>query len=142
MAFTANAQAHFDALFHGLLPLIEERLLSAGEVEPFGVTLDAEGNGSIVAIRGLDLAVEKVQVILERLRDQARAGQLRACFIVTDVDVADPSGQRVSAICLSFEDHDGTARECFFPYRRPVEATVEYGKPFIMGRTPAVFVAT
>jgi hypothetical protein len=139
MAITELASAHFEALMRDLLPFIERRLLDDGQVEPFGVTLDESGKGEIVVTRGLELATDKLAYVLDALREQAVSGRAIACLVVTDVDVANPAKQRVSAIRCSFEDSDGSAADFFFPYERPVGTEVVYAESFVMARRREIF---
>ena len=131
-------------------PLLAEGIRAArflldknGEFFPFGVVLAKDGTHKHVqGWTGEERppSDDILKLLVAGFRSEAAVGSLRATALVADVRVARAAGERkTDAIRVTLEHEDGTAVECFLPYRKSWLKGITYGEVFASSAQRAVF---
>jgi hypothetical protein len=133
-----------ESLMDEMLPFAKHMLGNYGEFPPFGglikmdeqIILLGAGVGSEEQLAPLR---DPVNVLSSGFRQRALTGDIRAAAIVAHVTVP-RSGQtdKVDAVRISLDHHDGYAVHVFFPYQKD-GAMVTFAKPFASPGTSFAF---
>jgi hypothetical protein len=107
-------------LLTGAVDVATDHLAATSEFEPFALAMSTE-DGEVLHLtaegEGGDDAEETRAVLLEGLREGARAGRYRAVALVTDVTIEDDRGEAIaSAIHVALEHSDEEPVVCIVPY--------------------------
>lgn len=139
MIETTPDRRDMDALLDQLLAFAREMLRKQGRVAPFAAVTKADGRMALVAGTGAAQASpdEVMGMVVAGLRDQARAGDIRACGVAYEVQVPTDLGETTDAIAVSLEDMLGDSAMVYMPFTRGGrfsgwkfdEITVSTGQP-------------
>jgi len=133
-----------DALMDAVEPFAQQMLQKYRGFHPIGATMNHDGKISLAAaLEGQENPTP--QEIIDRLmaafRNQASAGEIRACVVCYDGRVVRPGKTRMSdAICTYFEHESGGASRVFLPYSRGLLGRVKYEAWFACKEDCQVFV--
>ncbi len=140
-----------ESLLDEMLPFAKHLLGSYGEFHPFGGLIKADEQIVLLgAGAGEDFPARRdlVNVLSDGFRARALTGDIRAAAIVAQVTVP-LSGKRgqggegekpekVDAVRISLDHHDGYAVHVFFPYRKD-GTRVTFAEPFAAPGTSFAF---
>lgn len=109
------------------IPMIEDALAEVlesiredGGFAPFAITVDGDGKTDSFTMRAADDSgdfISDFEAIVDRLQDDAEAGDHAAVAIVSDAWVRNPSHpEKRDAIVVHLEFREGSARKFFFFY--------------------------
>jgi hypothetical protein len=129
----------FEALVRDAVAIAERLLAGGGELAPFGLSEGTDGGGGIHAVRGLHYPSEILRRVVGELQGEARAGRLRACAVVTLVQVSTPAGELATAVRVDCEASDGEAVTWFFPLQASAAGAGALGPPSCAAHEPVVF---
>ena len=112
-----------EKLMDVLLPFALQMLERYGEFYPFGGMITRDGKIVQIGAMDDDMDHPKSQPLIDTMvstfREKAKNGDCRATGIVVDVKVVPPDrAEKVDAIQLRMDHHDGYSVEVFFPYER------------------------
>lgn len=141
-------QQESESLMDEMLPFAKHMLGNYGEFPPFGGLIKTDEQ---IILLGAGPAEEfpprrdLVDVLSSGFRQRALTGEIRAAAIVAQVTVpqAGKGGNRekaekVDAVRISLDHHDGYAVHVFFPYRKDGKR-VTFAKPFASPGTSFAF---
>jgi hypothetical protein len=132
-----------DALLNALLPFAQQMLKKHGEFFPFGASMTQDG--AITLAGSYDgkehpSPQEVIAWLVNTLKGQASAGQIKAAGICFDVRVVPPQQhEKVDAIQVSLEHISGEAIDVFLPYRKGFFDKITYGELFASSGTSRIF---
>jgi len=114
-----TAQDEAESLLHEVIPFAEQMLSERGEFFPFAGALTP--NGEFMPIVGYEslghTPDELIDLLANRLREGAVAGEYAATALVYNARVRPPEGtEETDAISAEIEHRDGYAATLFFPY--------------------------
>ena len=132
-----------DALLDQLLAFARDMLRKQGTVHPFGAVTKMDGRMKLVASSGAGQASpdELMGVVVSGLREQALAGEIRACGIAYEVQVPTDLGETTEAIAVSLEDVMGESALVYMPFTRGRFNSVKFDEITVSAGHPRVFVA-
>ncbi len=137
-----------ESLMDEMLPFAKHLLGSYGEFHPFGglikvdeqIILLGPGAGEEFPSRR-----DLVNVLSDGFRERALTGEIRAAAIVAQVTVPlsgkegeEGKPEKVDAVRISLDHHDGYAVHVFFPYRKD-GTLVTFAEPFAAPGTSFAF---
>ncbi len=109
-----------DALLDQLLAFAREMLRKQGSVAPFGAVTKTDGRMKLLASSGAaqSSADELMGLVVRGLREQAIAGEIRACGVAYEAQVPADDGRMTEAIAVSLEDVMGDSALVYMPFTR------------------------
>ncbi len=134
-----------DDLLNSLIGIAQDQQAKRGEFLPFFGTLPAEIGADEQVQLGMYhseeesiTALESREQIVLGLRGQAKDGSIRACALVTDVNLKDGTAGYAEAIHILLEHSSGRVVNFYLPYRK-IESGYEYGDAKFEASPPEVF---
>ena len=138
-------QQESESLMDEMLPFAKHMLGNYGEFPPFGGLIKTDEQIILLgAGSGEELPPRRnlVDVLSSGFRERAMTGEIRAAAIVAQVTVPQSgtgeTPERVDAVRISLDHHDGYAVHVFFPYRKDGKR-VTFAKPFAAPGTSFAF---
>ncbi len=138
-------QQESESLMDEMLPFAKHMLGNYGEFSPFGGLIKTDEQ---IILLGAGPAEEfpprrdLVDVLSNGFRQRALTGEIRAAAIVAHVTVPQSGKgeepEKVDAVRISLDHHDGYAVHVFFPYRKDGNR-VTFAKPFASPGTSFAF---
>ena len=138
-------QQESESLMDEVLPFAKHMLGNYGEFPPFGGLIKTDeqiillGAGSV---EELPPRRDPVDVLSNGFRQRALTGEIRAAAIVAHVMVPQSGksegSEKVDAVRVSLDHHDGYAVHVFFPYQKEGKR-VTFAKPFASPGTSFAF---
>ncbi len=116
---TSRARADADLLVRNGLRFAERALKEAGGLSPFALVMASDGRMSRLQPaerRKMPSPRELLDELEAVLRDRARAGDLLAVAIFSDVVIALPEGGESNAIHATWEHGSGVCADLYVPY--------------------------
>jgi hypothetical protein len=134
-----------ESLLDEMLPFAKHLLGSYGEFHPFGGLIKEDEQIILLgAGAGEDFPARRdlVNLLSDGFRERALTGDIRAAAIVAQVTVPlsgkGEKPEKVDAVRISLDHHDGYAVHVFFPYRKD-GARVTFAEPFAAPGTSFAF---
>ncbi len=132
-----------DLLLDQLLAFAREMLRKQGSVAPFGAVTKSDGRMRLVASGGAAAASpeEVRELVVAGIREQAQAGEIRACGVCYEVEVPTDLGAMSAAIAVSLEDAMGGSAMVYMPFTRNRFSGIRFDEITVSDGQPRVFVA-
>jgi hypothetical protein len=134
-----------ESLLDEMLPFAKHLLGSYGEFHPFGGLIKEDEQIILLGAGvGEDFPARRdlVNVLSDGFRERALSGEIRAAAIVAQVTVPlsgkGEKPEKVDAVRISLDHHDGYAVHVFFPYRKD-GTLVTFAEPFAAPGTSFAF---
>jgi len=128
------ASPDLNKLFTAALSFAETMLAKEGEFIPFGVSMDNEGEVTLVSGDvGSEHPASKdvIQLLQSSFHDSAREDRIRAAGVCMDVRVVPPGEEKkTDAVCVRLAHISGEAVEVFVPYAEQSRHKYVYGNTF------------
>jgi hypothetical protein len=130
-------------MLNSLLQFAERMLAQYESFIPFGGWMN--NDGSLVDVGGYSGeefpdSHERIELLVEGMREQAAVGSIKACGICIDSRVVPPGQlEKSDAILFQLEHRDGEAVEVYLPYVRSADGNLTYGQIFAQQGTRRVF---
>lgn len=137
-------RAELDALLDPLLDFAQDLLRKRGEFFPFGGTMSSGGEISLTAADPGDerpASQDVIDLLVDGLRAQATAGQIRAAAICYDSRFTSEGGETTDAIAVSLEHRDGDAVLVMQPYSKGRFTGLKFGQLVAVAPERRVFTA-
>ena len=142
MIDTTTDGRDMDLLLDQLLAFAREMLRKQGAVAPFGAVTKNDGKMKLVATSGTSSASpeEVMGLVVAGIREQASAGEIRACGVCYAVEVPTDLGEISEAIAVSLEDVMGGSAMVHMPFTRSRFSGVKFDEITVSAGQPQVFV--
>lgn len=130
-------RAELDEMLGPLFTFAQDMLRKHGEFYPFAHAMANDGKVGIVAGYTGDehpASNEVIELLVQALRAQAAAGEIKASGICYDVRMSGPDGKPTDAIAVSLEHLAGDSVVVLMPYSKGRFSGVSFGQ--IVGAPP------
>ncbi len=120
-----------DQLLSAMLEFAEELLRDEGAFHPFGGWMFASGEIALLGAQmdeEYPLASDTIEVLVQGLRAEARAGTVIATALCYDVTAETEDGQTTDAIAVALEHRLGDAVTVLRPYAPAQDEAFRYGE--------------
>src|SRR5262245_60157078 len=128
------AHPDLDELLNAVLPFAQQMLGKRGQFHPVGASMRTDGEVALAASLPDEeepTAQSVIDLLVEGLRKQALARQIRAALICYDGRVIPPGNvAKTDAICAQLEHESGECVAVFLPYRKTLFGQLKYGDLF------------
>lgn len=128
------ASPDLNKLFKAALSFAETMLAKEGEFIPFGVSMDNDGEVTLVSGDvGSEhpASNEVIQLLQTSFHDSARESRIRAAGVCMDVRVVPPGEEKkTDAVCVRLAHVSGEVVEVFVPYAEQGRHQYVYGNTF------------